>query len=88
MPIPIPSKLDRNCSPPAMSATPARQNFSRISSLASNSTYSPTVTNGIHTPKLNVVTRIAIEGKAKRGQDGASVRMFLKVAIGLNVRVS
>jgi hypothetical protein len=29
--------------------------------------------------KLNVVTRVAIEGKAKQGQDGASIKMYLKV---------
>jgi len=30
--------------------------------------------------KLNVVTRLAIEGKAKQGQDGASIKMYLKVS--------
>ncbi|KAG1754338.1 hypothetical protein EDB19DRAFT_1823678 [Suillus lakei] len=28
--------------------------------------------------KLNVVTRLAIEGKAKQGQDGISIKMYLK----------
>ncbi|KAI6036419.1 hypothetical protein BKA83DRAFT_4162552 [Pisolithus microcarpus] len=32
-----------------------------------------------HQPKLNVVTRLAIEGKARQGHDGASVKMYLKV---------
>lgn len=30
-------------------------------------------------PKLNIVTRLALEGKAKQGDDGATVRMYLKV---------
>lgn len=46
------------------------------------STYS-TTTGNQH--KLNVVTRLAIEGKATRGTegktDGASIKMFLKVSI-------
>lgn len=29
--------------------------------------------------KLNVVTRLAIEGKSKKGWDGASIKMYLKV---------
>ncbi|KAK7694038.1 hypothetical protein QCA50_003614 [Cerrena zonata] len=48
------------------------------------STYS-TTTGNQH--KLNVVTRLAIEGKATRGTegktDGASIKMFLKLAIPL-----
>jgi hypothetical protein len=28
---------------------------------------------------MNVVSRIAIEGKAKQGQDGASIKMYMKV---------
>jgi len=30
-------------------------------------------------PKLNIVTRLAIEGRAKHGQDGAAIKMYLKV---------
>ena len=33
--------------------------------------------------KINVVTRLAIEGKAKHGQDGASIRVYLKVGSGV-----
>ena len=29
--------------------------------------------------KLNVVTRLVLEGKAKQDDDGATVRMYLKV---------
>ena len=60
-------------------STPARTKPTRAVSPSRTSTsYSPTVTPG-HPQKLNVVTRVAIEGKAKQGQDGASVRMYLKV---------
>lgn len=29
--------------------------------------------------KLNVVTRVAMEGRAKQDQDGAAIKMYLKV---------
>lgn len=29
--------------------------------------------------RLNVVTRLAIEGKAKQGENGAAIKMYLKV---------
>ncbi|KIJ16973.1 hypothetical protein PAXINDRAFT_39161, partial [Paxillus involutus ATCC 200175] len=35
-------------------------------------------------PKLNVVTRLAIEGKAKQGHDGAAVKMYLKLSIPMD----
>ncbi|KAI6045608.1 hypothetical protein EDC04DRAFT_2877034 [Pisolithus marmoratus] len=35
-------------------------------------------------PKLNVVTRLAIEGKARQGHDGASVKMYLKLSIPMD----
>jgi hypothetical protein len=28
---------------------------------------------------MNVVTRVALEGRAKHGEDGASIKMYLKV---------
>lgn len=37
-----------------------------------------------HQPKLNVVTRLAIEGKARQGHDGASVKMYLKLSIPMD----
>ncbi len=57
-----------------MYSTPSRSSNPRN---APSTSYSPTVTGNGH-QKLNVVTRIAIEGKAKQGQDGVSVKMFLK----------
>ncbi|KAF9246346.1 hypothetical protein BU15DRAFT_85132 [Melanogaster broomeanus] len=35
-------------------------------------------------PKLNVVTRLAIEGKAKQGHDGATIKMYLKLSIPMD----
>ena len=66
----------RHNSPPSTIATPARTGHRR--SLSSNP---GTITSSGHQQKLNVVTRVAIEGKARRGQDGASIRMFLKVRV-------
>ena len=66
----------RHNSPPSTIATPARTGHRR--SLSSNP---GTIISSGHQQKLNVVTRVAIEGKARRGQDGASIRMFLKVRV-------
>ncbi|KNZ78473.1 hypothetical protein J132_00836 [Termitomyces sp. J132] len=54
-----------------------------MSSTPSNTSYSSTVTPGGQ-QKLNIVTRVAIEGKAKKDKDGASVRMYLKMSIPLD----
>ncbi|KAL4077231.1 hypothetical protein V8B97DRAFT_1940399 [Scleroderma yunnanense] len=35
-------------------------------------------------PRLNVVTRLAIQGKVKQGQDGASIKLYLKLSIPLD----
>ncbi|TFK54657.1 hypothetical protein OE88DRAFT_1642017 [Heliocybe sulcata] len=32
-------------------------------------------------PKINIVTRLAVEGKAKHGYDGAEIRMYLKLTM-------
>ncbi|KZT02313.1 uncharacterized protein LAESUDRAFT_730297 [Laetiporus sulphureus 93-53] len=34
--------------------------------------------------RLNVVTRLAIEGKSKKGWDGASIKMYLKISLPLD----
>jgi len=69
--------LTRLMSPPL--ATPSR---SDMRTLSNNTSYTPTVVSGGSQQKLNVVTRVAIEGKVKRGQKGASIRMYLKVLSG------
>ncbi|KAJ3510224.1 hypothetical protein NLJ89_g4806 [Agrocybe chaxingu] len=51
---------------------------------STSTSYTPTVTSGGGQQKLNVVTRVAIEGKSKRDQDGASVKMFLKIVVPLD----
>ena len=76
-PMPTPySSRSRHNSPPSTIVTSTRNDHKRNSS---NPSYSPTITSSGHQQKLNVVTRVAIEGKARRSQDGASIRMFLKV---------
>ena len=77
MPVPTSSRYEQLFSPPSMISTPSR--FSHSRNPSNNTGYSPTVTSVSNQPKLNVVSRLAIEGKAKRGQEGASIRMFLKV---------
>ena len=77
MPVPTNTRYDQVTNTPSLMTTPARSSYLRN---ISNASYSPTVTSGSGALKLNVVTRVAIEGKAKRGQDGASIRMFLKVS--------
>ncbi|KAI6166843.1 hypothetical protein EDD17DRAFT_1893529 [Pisolithus thermaeus] len=55
----------------------------RASSPPLSTTGSSQVTT-THPPKLNVVTRLAIEGKARQGHDGASVKMYLKLSIPMD----
>lgn len=64
----------RLISPPL--ATPSRLDRRTVSN---NTGYTPTVVSGGSQQKPNVVTRVAIEGKVKRGQKGASIRIYLKV---------
>ncbi|KAG6833644.1 hypothetical protein H0H87_002840 [Tephrocybe sp. NHM501043] len=46
--------------------------------------YAPTITPGGLHQKLNVVTRVAIEGKAKQNKEGASIRLYLKINVPLD----
>jgi hypothetical protein len=76
MPVPTTTPLRdrRQASPPQSTATPMR-----TPSRGAYSAYTPTVTSGTGTTKMNVVTRVALEGRAKHGEDGASIKMYLKV---------
>ncbi len=74
MPVPVPSMS------PSLT-TPSRSNTRTASN---NTSYAPTIVPGGGQQKLNIVTRVAIEGKAKKGQDGASIRMFLKVCADMH----
>ncbi|KAI6005783.1 hypothetical protein EDD15DRAFT_2154204 [Pisolithus albus] len=56
----------------------------RPSSPPFSTTGSSQATTATHQPKLNVVTRLAIEGKARQGHDGASVKMYLKLSIPMD----
>ncbi|KAG6854709.1 hypothetical protein C0991_002422 [Blastosporella zonata] len=55
-----------------------------MSPAPSNSSYSPTVTSGGLHQKLNIVTRVAIEGKTKQNKDGAAIRLYLKISVPLD----
>ncbi|KAL0946801.1 hypothetical protein HGRIS_012972 [Hohenbuehelia grisea] len=44
--------------------------------------YASTISPNGH-PKLNVVTKVAVEGKPSQDTDGASIRMYLKIALPL-----
>ncbi|KAF8911057.1 hypothetical protein CPB84DRAFT_1763256 [Gymnopilus junonius] len=82
MPIPTNSRYEQVLSPPStLMPTPSRSSYLRTPT--ANSSYSPTIVSGGQ-QKLNVVTKVAIEGKAKRHQDGASIRMFLKLSVPLD----
>ncbi|KAF8892442.1 hypothetical protein BD779DRAFT_1509107 [Infundibulicybe gibba] len=81
--MPVPTHHHRH-STSTVSSTPgwARPGAARVglaSPPASTNSYSPTVTSGGH-HHPNIVTRVAIEGKAKHGEDGVSVKMYLKIA--------
>lgn len=68
---------DAPCPSPAMYTTP-QSRHKRAPSPPLSVTGSSQFTS---TPqqKLNVVTRLALEGKAKHGDDGATIRMYIKV---------
>ncbi|KAK0463655.1 uncharacterized protein EV420DRAFT_1303436 [Desarmillaria tabescens] len=68
-----PSRYGRSSSP---GVTPGKRVMSPTSFSASS--YSPTV-NGAQ--KLNIVTRVAIEGKANRDKDVANIKMYLKMSV-------
>ncbi|THH06712.1 hypothetical protein EW145_g3900 [Phellinidium pouzarii] len=51
-----------------------------------NSVFSPTLSSAASytassQSKLNIVSRLAIEGKAKQGPDGASIKLYLKITV-------
>ncbi|KAJ7481214.1 hypothetical protein B0H11DRAFT_1863573 [Mycena galericulata] len=89
MPVPNSQRHSRPNSPPTnatnATTTPLRPRLSGVFTPSSGTSYSPTVTQGAHSPKPNVVTRVAIEGKAKHGEDGAGIKMYLKIALPLDL---
>ncbi|KAG1778480.1 hypothetical protein EV702DRAFT_1044377 [Suillus placidus] len=65
---------------------PAQSRHARAISppLSANASYHTFTATAQQQPKLNVVTRLAIEGKAKQGQDGIAIRMYLKLSIPMD----
>ncbi|KAG6814572.1 hypothetical protein H0H92_000100 [Tricholoma furcatifolium] len=83
MPAPVYPRRMRSQSPPLTpstnNATPTRlKNVYPASPAPSSTSYTPTVTSGSLQQKLNIVTRVAIQGKANQDKDGATIRMYLK----------
>ncbi|KAL0059985.1 60S acidic ribosomal protein P1 [Marasmius tenuissimus] len=70
---------------PSRSSSRAGGVLSPPLSTATSTGYASSTVNGAgSSAKMNVVTRVAIEGKAKPGRDGAAVNMYLKAAFGLS----
>ncbi|KIJ69176.1 hypothetical protein HYDPIDRAFT_24029 [Hydnomerulius pinastri MD-312] len=63
--------------------TPAQSRHTRTLSPPLSTTGSSQFTT-TQQPKLNVVTRLAIEGKARQGHDGAGIKMYLKLSIPMD----
>ncbi|KAF9024355.1 hypothetical protein BDZ89DRAFT_1069168 [Hymenopellis radicata] len=55
-----------------------------VTSPSSLSGYSSTL-NGVTGQRLNIVTRVAIEGKAKKDKDTVPIRMYLKMSLPADV---
>ncbi|EAU88741.2 hypothetical protein CC1G_01114 [Coprinopsis cinerea okayama7 len=82
MPIPSTTPLRHKRAVSPSTVTPIRTPSSR--STSHYSTYTPTITSAGTATRLNIVTRVALEGKAKHGDDGASIKMYLKLAVPLD----
>lgn len=77
MPVPLHSRYEQPQSPPSIMITPARSNF--IRSASNNTSYTPTVVSNGAQPRTNIVSRVAVEGRVRKGQDSAPIKLFLKV---------
>jgi len=84
MPVSTSTRSSTAYATPAFPLTPSQASLNPMSP-PSTSSHSPTVTSVGQVVKANVVTRIAIEGKAKQGEEGASVKMYLKVSYSKTV---
>ncbi|KAK2466831.1 hypothetical protein APHAL10511_001089 [Amanita phalloides] len=81
-----PSRNGRPPSPPSptfthTSTTPMRFTNSRR---PSSSSYTPTLISGGQQAQKVSITRLAIEGRARQNQDGASVKIYLKISLPLD----
>ncbi|PPQ98811.1 hypothetical protein CVT24_003365 [Panaeolus cyanescens] len=68
--------------PPSIMITPARSNF--IRSTSGTTSYTPTIVSNATQPRMNIVSRVAVEGRVRKGQDNASIKMFLKLSVPLD----
>ncbi|KAH7911405.1 hypothetical protein BJ138DRAFT_1063131 [Hygrophoropsis aurantiaca] len=66
-----------------MYTTPSSRHSRTYSPPLSTAGSSTTFTQGQQT-KLNIVTRLAIEGKAKKGQDGAAIKIYMKLSVPMD----
>jgi len=76
----MPSRHSTSASPYTTPSSASRTTRTLSPPISQSTSYSPTVTPYSNSTKLNVVTRVAIEGKAKQGKDGANIKMYLKVS--------
>ncbi|KAI5900510.1 uncharacterized protein SCHCODRAFT_02608109 [Schizophyllum commune H4-8] len=74
------SRLDTPTTTPSRYSSLSRTTRTSSPSI-SHSSYAPTLTpGGMQFHKLKVATSLALEGKAKKGLDGANVKMYLKIS--------
>ncbi|KAL1720056.1 hypothetical protein EV715DRAFT_289628 [Schizophyllum commune] len=77
------SRLDTPTTTPSRYSSLSRTPRTSSPSI-SYSSYAPTLTpGGMQLHKLKVATSVALEGKAKKGLDGANVKMYLKISFPL-----
>ncbi len=81
MPVSTSSRSSTAYSTAYSTPTPSRSHPSWPMSPPSVNSYSPTVTSAGQVLKMNIVTRVVVEGKANQGQDGASIKMYMKVRL-------
>lgn len=86
MPVSTSTRSSTAYATPASPLTPSQASLNPMSS-PSTTFHAPTITSVGQVVKTNVVTRIAIEGKAKQGEEGASVKMYLKVSYSETVNL-
>ncbi|KAK7467512.1 60S acidic ribosomal protein P1 [Stygiomarasmius scandens] len=80
----MPSRHSTSASPYTTPSSASRTTRTLSPPISQSTSYSPTVTPYSNSTKLNVVTRVAIEGKAKQGKDGANIKMYLKISVPLD----
>ncbi|KIY42922.1 hypothetical protein FISHEDRAFT_78984 [Fistulina hepatica ATCC 64428] len=77
---PAPSRHRRDLTAATPTARPSRPQSPTSTTNFTNSTISTA-----HLHKINIVSRVALDGKAKQGKDGASVKMYFKLSVPYDV---